>query len=42
MTELNDIPEEQVPQVIQAFILSGKSLITIEKQADDKWTVRGE
>ena len=42
MTELNNIPVENVPHVVEVFILSGKTNITVEKQADGKWTVRGE
>ena len=42
MTELNNIPVEKVPHVVEVFILSGKTNIAIEKQTDDKWTVRGQ
>jgi hypothetical protein len=41
MSELKDIPEEKVPHVVELFILSGNTRINVEKQADGKWTVRG-
>jgi hypothetical protein len=42
MTELNNVPVEKVPHVVEIFILSGKTNITLERQSDGNWTIRGE
>ena len=42
MAELADIPEDQVLQVIEDFILAGNEKITAEKQQNGNWTVKGE
>lgn len=42
MTELNNIPVEKVPHIVEIFILSRKTNITVVKQADGNWTIRGE
>ena len=42
MTELNNVPENKVSQQIKIFIAAGLTKITIEKQPDGNWTIRGE
>ncbi|PTN10964.1 hypothetical protein [Nitrosomonas aestuarii] len=42
MTELNDVPEIDVPQVIENFILAGNVKITLTKQNDGNWKIIGE
>ncbi len=42
MTQLNDVPENKISQQIKTFILTGFSKITLEKQTDGKWTIKGE
>jgi len=42
MTELNNVPENKVPQQVKIFMLAGLAKITIEKQQDGKWTIKGE
>ena len=42
MTELNNVPEKTVPQVVENFILAGNVKITLTKQSDGNWTITGE
>lgn len=42
MTELNNVPENKVPQQVEIFILAGLIKITIERQPDGDWTIKGE
>ncbi len=42
MTQLNDVPENEICQQIETFILTGFNKITLEKQINGMWTIRGE
>ena len=42
MPQLTDIPEEQVPSVVEEALRDGVNKITITKQNDGKYTVSWE
>lgn len=42
MTQLKDVPEDEVPQEIENFILAGCTNITLKKQPNGKWAITGE
>lgn len=42
MSELNDVPENEVTQVVENFILAGNEKITLLKQSDGNWTIKAE
>lgn len=40
--ELEGIPEKRICQIVEDFILSGASKLTVVKQGDGNWTISAE
>ena len=40
--EMNDVPQDNIPKITESFIFDGWTKITITKQQNGKWTIKGE